>query len=218
MAKKSFLIIGLGRFGTSLATHLAVLGHEVMAVDRNEENVSAIADIVTHSLIADASEERVLQQLGISNFDCIVIAVGDDLRSSILTCVLCKERGAKRVIAKAYDDLHAKLLLKTGADKVVMPERETGIRLAHSLSNDGVLDFIGLSENCSISEINVPAGWVGKNIRDLDVRARYRVSIIAIRKDDEVIVAIDPMYVLESDDILIIIGYNEDLKKVEDLR
>ena len=217
MAKKSFLVIGLGRLGTSLALTLSKMGHDVLAVDRNEEHVSAIADHVTHSMIADASEERVLKQLGVSNFDCVVVAVGDDLRSSILTTVLCKEQGAKRVISKAYDDLHAKLLVKTGADKVIMPERETGVRLAHALANESVLDIIELSQEYSITEMRVPQEWVDKSLQELDVRARYKVSVIAVKRGESMNVAVGAGYTLREGDEIIMLGANDCLQRVEAL-
>lgn len=217
MAKKSFAVIGVGRFGGSLALTLTKMGYDVLAIDCDEECISNIADHVTHALVADASEERTLRQLGVSNFDCIIIAMADDLRASILTTVLCKELGAKRVIAKAYDDLHAKLLIKTGADKIIMPERETGVRLAHALVSDSVLDYIELSPDYSITEIRVPRHWIHKTILQNNVRARYRVSIIAIRRDNKVDVSIDADFMLKEGDVLVMIGSNENLKRIEEL-
>ena len=130
---KSFAVIGIGRFGASVAQTLCTLGHEVLAIDRDETRIAAIADLVTHAVVADTTDERALKRIGVRNFDCIIISVGDDIRTSILTTVLVKEQGAQYVIAKASDRLHARLLEKTGADKVVLPEHEAGVRLALSL-------------------------------------------------------------------------------------
>jgi len=215
MAKKSFAVIGTGRFGSSLARTLYQMGHDVLVLDRDEECISHIADDVTHAVVGDAADERTLIHLGISNFDCVIIAIADDLRSSILATVLCKEQGAKRIIAKAFDDLHAKLLMKTGADKIVMPERETGARLAHALVSDNVLDFIELSKDYSITEIRVPTDWIDKTIVQVNVRAKYKVSIIAVRRDGEVHIAMDANFTFREGDVLVMLGANENLEKIK---
>lgn len=216
-AVKSFLVIGVGRFGSSVARTLMELGQEVLVIDNDEEHINVIADEVTHAMVADASEERVLMQLGISNFDCIVIALADDLRASVLTTVLCREQGAKKIVAKAYDSIHAKLLLKTGADTVVLPERETGRRLAHSLVHVNVLDYIELSDVYSITEMHVPAEWVNHTLKEIDVRARFKVSIIAIKRDGMLELTLDAGFRLRDDDTLVVLGENANLKKVETL-
>ena len=153
---KSFLIIGLGRFGSSTARMLTELGCEVMAVDKQMERVNSIKDDVLRAVRADTTDERTVEELGVSNFDCVVICIGDDLRASILATVLCREKGAKRIIAKAQDELHRTLLLKTGADAVVLPECDAGVRLARSLTMEGVLDSLDLPDGYSISQIVVP--------------------------------------------------------------
>ncbi|HQQ40048.1 MAG TPA: TrkA family potassium uptake protein, partial [Clostridia bacterium] len=148
---KSFIIIGLGRFGTSTARMLTTLGHEVLVVDKRADRVNGIKDSVMHAVQADATDERALSQLGVRNFDTVVICIGDDIRASILTTVLCREMGAKKIVAKAQDDLHQKLLIKTGADRVVQPEHDGGIRLARSLVAEGVLDSLDLSDEYCIN-------------------------------------------------------------------
>lgn len=213
---KSFLVIGLGRFGKSTALTLTQLGHEVLAVDRNEENIDSIKDQVLHALVADATDERVLARLGVGNFDCVVVCVGDDLRSSILITVQCRELGARRIVSKAQDALHAKLLLKTGADRAVQPEHDGGIRLAQSLVSDSVIDSLDISQDFSINEILVPAAWVGKTLSGLDVRKNYRVSVVALCRNDSVSVNIDPQERFQSGDRLFVIGDNRDLEELED--
>ena len=159
---KSFAVIGIGRFGESVAQTLCTLGHEVLAVDRDEARIAAVADHVTHAVVADTTDERALKRIGVRNFDCVIISVGDDIRASILTTVLAKEQGAQLVIAKASDKLHARLLEKTGADKVVLPEHEAGVRLARSLVSGSIIDYLDLSDKYSINETLIPAAWVGK--------------------------------------------------------
>lgn len=212
---KNIAIIGLGRFGSSIAITLCKLGHQVLAVDMNPELVQAISSHVTHAVEADATNERALSQLGIRNFDCVIVSIGDDIRASTLATILCKEMGAAYVIAKASDELHAKLLNKTGADKVVLPEWESGVRLARSLVSKSVIDYLELSEKYSVSEMRMPLRWVGKSLSQINVRARFKVSVIALRRDDKIIIALDPKAPLEANDVLVLLGANEDLTKIE---
>jgi len=218
MAKtKSFLVIGLGRFGRSIALELEKMGHEVMGVDRKEDAVREVADLLTHAAQLDTTDERAVSQLGVRNFDAVVVAAATDLRASILTTVLCKEMGAKKVICKASDELHAKLLKKVGADMVIQPERETGSRLAHSLVSDNVLDFLELSEEYSISEMKLPIVWQDKTLLELNIRANYGVSIIAIRREEDILLALDAHMRLCAGDVLVLVGANRDLERVEAL-
>lgn len=213
---KSIAVIGMGRFGTSTALTLTELGHEVLAVDRDEERINLIKDRVLHAVAADSTDERVLTQLGIRNFDCVVVCVGNDLRASILTTVLCRELGAKEIIAKAQDELHAKLLLKTGADRVVQPEHDGGIRLARSLASESVIDSLDLSEKYSINEIHVPHSWIGKSLIGLNVRARFGVSVIAVRRDNDLHVNVNPGEPFRPEDTLFILGDNKSLERIEE--
>ncbi|MEG1548771.1 MAG: TrkA family potassium uptake protein [Clostridia bacterium] len=215
---KSFAVIGLGRFGTSVAKTLCALGHEVLAVDISSAHVAAVKDDVTHAVQANTTDERALSQLGIRNFDCVVVSVGDDIRSSILTTVLCKELGAKFVIAKASDNLHAKLLTKTGADKVVLPEYEGGIRLARSLVSGGILDYLELSDEYSIHEARIPLQWINKSLTQINVRREYGASVIAIRRGKDIIVSLNPSEPMQEGDILVIIGANTALERIAVLK
>lgn len=215
---KNFAVIGLGRFGKSVALTLCELGHEVLAVDIDPVRVDIIKDDVTHAVQADTTEERALAQLGIRNFDCVVISVGDDIRASILTTVLCKELGAKYIIAKASDDLHAKLLTKTGADKVVQPEHEGGIRLARSLVSGGILDYLELSDEYSVHETRIPIAWIGRSLTQINVRHEYGASVIAIRRGRDILLALDPSQPMQEGDVLVIIGSNDNLERIANLR
>ena len=214
MAKKSFMVIGLGRFGTSTAVMLGTLGHEVLAVDKSRDRVASIKDSVTHAVQADSTDERAISQLGVANFDCVIVCIGDDLRASILATVLCREAGAKYIIAKAQDELHEKLLLKTGADRVVQPEHDGGVRLARSIVAEGVLDSLDLSDEYSISEITVPGGWVGKSLAELNVRGRYGVSVIAIRRSGHLAVNVQPGAPFLPGDTIYVLGNDDSLKKL----
>ena len=211
---KSFAVIGIGRFGASVAQTLCTLGHEVLAIDRDETRIAAIADLVTHAVVADTTDERALKRIGVRNFDCIIISVGDDIRTSILTTVLVKEQGAQYVIAKASDRLHARLLEKTGADKVVLPEHEAGVRLARSLVSGSIIDYLDLSDEYSINETLIPTPWVGKTLVELNVRNRFGVSVIAFRRGEDILVTLDPKAPLHAGDVLVMIGSNESLTRI----
>ena len=178
MKGKQYLVFGLGRFGTSVARTLCKLGQEVMAVDRLEEPVKDIAAEVTQAAQLDATDENALKSLGITNFDAAVVSIGQNTRDSILVCVLLKELGIPYLIAKANDDLHAKVLQKIGVDRVVFPEREMGTRLARSIVTPGVLDLMELSEDYQIIEALPPKDWEGKTLRELNARKRYGVNVL----------------------------------------
>jgi trk system potassium uptake protein TrkA len=211
---KSFIIIGLGRFGMSTARMLTTLGHEVLAVDKRADRINAIKDSVMHVVQADTTDERVVSHLGVRNFDCVVICIGDDIRASVLATVLCREMGAKKIVAKAQDDLHQKLLIKTGADRVVQPEHDGGIRLARSLVAEGVLDSLDLSEEYSINEIEVPRDWVGRSLAQINVRNKYGLSIIAVRREGHVFVNLDPNDPFHADDSIYVLGDNKSMERI----
>ena len=179
---KTFVVIGLGRFGSAVATELSSLGHEVLALDDSEENVQKVADKVTHAVTGDARDPAVLRALGVRNYDCAVVAVGVDVGTSALITLNLKELGVRKVICKAQSHVHRKVLEKIGADRVVFPEHEMGVKLAQGLSSSNVLNFIELSDDFGIVETTVPRDWQGKSLMALDVRARYKVNIIAVRK------------------------------------
>jgi len=179
----TFLVIGLGRFGSSLALRLMELGHEVMVVDRDEETVEEIAPLVTQAKIADCMEESALRSLGVESFDVCFVCTSEQFQSSMEITSLLKEFGAPFVVAKAERDLHARLLLKIGADEVVFPERDMAQRTAMRYSVNGALEYIELSEGFAIFELEAPASWEGKSLAQLDVRSRCHVNVIGIKKD-----------------------------------
>lgn len=216
---KSFVIIGLGRFGTAIAGELSALGHEVLAVDVDEERVQQVADHVTHAVTGDGRNIEVLRALGVRNFDCVVVAMGSDVGNSALITLNLKELGVKEVICKAQSHVHSRVLEKIGADRVVFPEYEMGAKLAQGLSSSNVLNFIELSEDFSIIETAVPRAWQGKTLRELDVRARYHVNVIAVRRGraGELNIAPGADYRLESGDVAVTLGRDEDINRLQDL-
>ena len=177
MKVKQYLVFGLGRFGSSLARALCAQGQEALAVDSDQELVNQIAPHVTQALQLDATDEEALRSLGVQNFDAAVVAIGQNTRDSILICVLLKEMGIPYLIAKANDDLHAKVLRKIGVDRVVFPERDMGVRLARSIITPSVLDLMELSGDYQLAEILLPAGWEGESLRSADVRRKYGVNL-----------------------------------------
>lgn len=215
---KSFLVIGLGRFGSAIAATLSKLGHEVMAVDCNMDYVNAISEHVLHAAQCDTTDERAIAALGVSEFDAVVISIGTDIRASVLTTVLCLEHGAKLVVAKAQDELHEKLLKKVGAHRVLSPEHDAGVRLARSLVMDNVLDYLSLSEDVSITEMIVPLKWVGQTLMELNVRRIYGVSVIAVRRGEKLLSNLDANFRLKPDDLLVFLGENKALDAVAKVR
>lgn len=214
---KTFLVAGLGRFGTSVAVKLQELGNEVMVIDENAESVQKLSSRVTYAVVGDARDEEVLESLGVENVDCAVVAIGENLAASILITLNLKSLGVPQVICKARDEQQKRALEKIGADRVVIPERELGVKLAQHLTSDSVLDYIELSSECGIAEVRTPAAWVGKNLRDLNVRVKYGVNVIALRSAEGIRVSIDPDYALQESDILVMIGGNHELAGVQKL-
>lgn len=212
---KEFVVIGLGRFGGSIVKELNALGVDVMAIDNNEARVNEYADIATHAVIADTTDETVLKSLGIRNFDHVIVAIGDNIQASILTTLILKDLGVKKVTAKALNDYHAKVLNKIGADTVVHPERDMGRRIAHNLASASVLDYLELSDQHSIMEIRAGASLQGNSILELDIRANYGLNIIAVKRGKEILVSPDPAEIIQRGDILIMIGHDRDLNRFE---
>ena len=215
---KSFVIIGLGRFGTAIASELSALGHEVLAVDVDEERVQQVADHVTHAVTGDGRNIEVLRALGVRNFDCVVVAMGSDVGNSALITLNLKELGVKEVICKAQSHVHSRVLEKIGADRVVFPEYEMGAKLAQGLSSSNVLNFIELSEDYGILELSAPQSWQGKSLRELDVLNRHHVNVIAIRKNGELNVAPSPDLPLESGDQVVALGRYEDINLLHEVK
>jgi len=212
--KKSFVVIGLGRFGTSVAKTLGELGHEVLAIDNNEALVEAIMNDVTHAVQADARDEETLRALGVRNFDAAVVAIGDNIETNILVTIMLKEMGVKYVVSKAQTPLHGKVLDRIGADKIVFPEKDMGVRLAHNLVASNILDFIEMSPDYSIIEIKAPAKFINKSLGELNLRANYGISVMTIKKPQEVVVAPGADTLIGVGDTMVIISKYEDLARL----
>ena len=212
---KSFLVIGLGRFGSALAQELCAQGNEVMALDLREDRVQAAADLVTRAAAGDARDPEVLRALGARNFDCAVVAFSADVGDSALITLNLKELGVGKVVSKASSAVHRKVLEKIGADQVVFPELESGRNLARTLANREILNYIELTERYGIVKLKVPARWVGKTLRDLNVRANYQVNIIAIQSGDEDIQPVpSPDYPFLEGDLIFTLGDNESNERI----
>ena len=212
---ESYAVIGLGRFGSAMAQELMAAGCEVLAIDQDEEKVQRLAESVTDAVVADARDEAVLHSLGIRNYDCGVVAIGSDVAASILITLLLKEAGVAKVVCKASDDIHKKALLKVGADRVVIPEKEMAGRVARSLATPNVMDYIELSDQFAIVERGVPENWIGKSLKDLNVRSKYGISVIAFRRNREMIVSPRPDLPIARGDILIVLGREDDLARLK---
>lgn len=217
MRKKQFVVIGLGSFGASVARTLYALGNEVLAVDSDEAVVREMVDQVTHSVQVDTSDEKSLRDLGIRNFDVAVIGIGSDIQASIMATLIVKELGVKYIISKAHDEMHAKLLYKIGADRVVFVERDMGARVAHNIFASNILDYIELSPDYNIAEIVAPEEWYGKTLRDIDVRANYGLSVIGIKRNREVNIAPKADDLIRPEDTIIAIGATKELSKFENI-
>jgi trk system potassium uptake protein TrkA len=215
MMKKQVLVVGLGRFGTSLAKTLSMLGCQVMAIDSRQENVEALADNVTQALQMDASDEQAFKQIGAGNFDVAVVATGGDQNASVIVTLMCKEVGIPLVVAKANSELHAKILYKIGADKVVFPERDMGVRVARTLFSQSVLDLIELTDDYSIIEIRAPKSWVGKSLIDLDLRSRFNLNVVAIKTKEDVFTVPGGTDVFQEGDVVVLIGNTRSIERVE---
>lgn len=211
---KSILMIGLGRFGRHMARRLCEQGNEVLAVDINEDRVNDVLSEVTHAKIGDATGEAFIASLGVRNFDLCVVAIGDDFQSSLEATALLKENGAKYVLARASRDVHAKFLLKNGADDVVYPEKETASRLAMKYGAKNIFDYIELTDEYSIYEIPTPASWVGKTIVQTLVRTKYHVSILATKRKGRISPLPKPDHLFTSEETLIIMGENDHVMKL----
>ncbi len=216
---KSFLVIGLGRFGTSVAKELARLGQEVLVIDNNQDNIQRIADDVTQALCGDACDESVLRSVGARNFDCCIVGVATNMESSVLITVTLKDMGVKHIVTKAKSVLHASILEKVGADRVILPESEMGQRLAQRLARTNVVDYIGVTDEFSILEIQPPKAWIGHSLIQINVRAKYDINVLAIRHGENGHVDVSPNANrnIKADDLLIVIGTNENVNRVVEL-
>lgn len=216
MKMNQFVIIGLGRFGSSLGRELVELGYEVLGIDKDEEAVEEMSDVLTHAVVADSTDEDVLRSLGVRNFDCAVVAIGNDIQANIMTSILIKDLGVKQVVVKALGELHGRVLEKIGVDRIIYPERDMGVRVAHQLVSPNLLDYIELSKEYTIAELAVPKEMSGKTLKELNPRARYGCSIVAINKlRGGIIIAPTAADVLEEKDIMVVIGTNEQIEHFE---
>ncbi|MDD2401568.1 MAG: TrkA family potassium uptake protein [Clostridia bacterium] len=212
--RKQFAVIGLGRFGTSVAKTLFDLEYDVLVIDKNEQIIESIANDVTHAVQADAMDEDILKSLGIENFDVVIVAIGNDIESNILITVMLKDMGIKCVVAKAQNALHGKVLKKIGADKIVYPEKDMGVRVAHSLASNNVMDYIELQPNFGIIEIKAPLAFAGKSLQEIKLRAAYGINVLAIKSNDSVLVSPGADTKIEKGDILIVISADDSLDKL----
>ena len=213
---KQFVVVGLGRFGSSLAETLADNDFDVLAIDTDEERVQNLANVVTHAVEADATDEEALKTLGVRNFDVAVVSIGDNIHANILSTLILKELGVPYVVVKAQDSLHGKVLTKVGADRVVYPERDMGVRIAHNLISSNVLDYIEFAEDYSIVEIIATPNMIGKTLADLDLRTKFGVNVMAIKRGENLNVTPGATDRVLEGDILVVMGQNEnldDLKK-----
>jgi len=214
---KQFAVIGLGRFGSSVAKTLAQMGYEVLGIDDDIEVVNNMADSLTSSVKADILDEQVFKTLGIGNFDVVVVGLGKEIQASILVTVMLKEMGVKEVVAKARTELHGRVLERVGADKVVFPERDMGVRLARALVSKNIMDQIALSPEYSLMEVAAPAVFVNKTLDKLGARQKYGISVLAIRRGAEVVISPSAGEVIKKGDILVVVGKDTQLRKLETL-
>ncbi len=212
---ETFVIIGLGRFGSAVAEELCSLGHQVLAIDTNEAAVQKMADRVTQAVVGDCRDMEVLQALGVSHARCAVVAFSDDIGNSVLITLNLKELGIPRIVCKARSASHEELLRRIGADQVVFPEQESGRSLAHTLNNTEILEYIQLNDFFSIVKTRVPGSWLGKTAAELDIRKRFKVTIVAVQSTDGTLQPAPlPEYVFRPDDLVFSLGRNEDNDKV----
>jgi len=212
---KSYIIVGLGRFGSEAARRLYELGCDVLAIDTKSELVQQISNEVTQAVVGDARDKEVLKALGAADFDCAIVAIGDSLGDSVLATMNLKELGVPYVVCKAHDETHRQVLLKLGANKVLIPEQEQASRLARNLSSPNVLDYIELSDDYGIIEVPAPKPWQGKSLKDLNVRAKLGVNIIAVKQGKEINVSPGADYKIQTGDVMVVLGGTDALNTVQ---
>ncbi|MEE6451628.1 TrkA family potassium uptake protein [Gottfriedia acidiceleris] len=215
--KKQYAVIGLGRFGSGIVNTLLQHGNEVLVIDINEERINQFADIATHAVIADSTNDEALKAIGIGNFDTVIVAIGNDMQSSILTTLVLNELKIEKIVAKALNKRHGEVLKKVGADWVIYPEKNMGERVAHQLMSPNVLNFIELAQNYSIEEIKLPSQMVGKSLKELNIRVEYNLTVIAIKSEGVVNISPSPDEVIHEGDILVMIGENRDLHRFSNI-
>ena len=214
---RQFAIIGIGRFGSNMAKALTKMGYEVLAIDKNMERVQEFSNEFTHVVQADATDENALRELGILNFDVVVVAIGEDVQANVLTTLQLKEIGAPYIVSMARDSLQIKLLEKIGADRVVSPERDMARRVAYNLASTSVMDYIELSPQFSIVEIAVPEDFLDKTLMESDIRAKYGINVVAIKRKNDLIISPRPTERLQKGDVAIVVGSNDGINSLEEL-
>lgn len=214
---RSYIVVGLGRFGTEVARRLCELGSQVLAMDVRSELVQPLSNDVTHAVVGDARDKEVLRALDAGSFDCAIVAIGGSLADSVLATMNLKELGVPYLVCKAHDETHRQVLMKLGADRVVIPEQENAARLAKSLSTPNVLDYIELSDEYGIIEVPVPEHWVDKTLRELNVRAKIGVNIIAVKRDGVINVSPAADFIIAAGDIMVVLGDSAALRAVQKL-
>ena len=212
--KKQYAVFGLGSFGESVAIALQGLGCEVIVEDDDMERIEDIANSVSYAMKADFGDPDVVRSLGTKNLDGVVVAVADNMEASIMATLVCKEIGVPYVISKAKNDLHATVLKKIGADAIIFPEKEMGVRLAKNLMSANFADWIALSPDYSLVETVIPRGWIGKSLQDLDVRRKYGINVVGIKVGEDVEVNPNPEKALEDGMVMILVGANKDLENI----
>lgn len=206
MKKKQYLVIGLGRFGSAIATTLEQQGMEVLAIDKSMEHVEEHRSLLTEVIRADAMDKAVLEQIGASNFETAIVTIGGDVTASGTVTMLLKDMGVKNVIVKAYDAFHGRMLTKLGADKIVYPERDMGQRIAHNLVSEKIMDFIELSPDYSLVEMRPHGEWIGKSLGELNLRARHSINVVAIRSGENVNAMPDVHTRIGAEDVMLVVS------------
>ena len=214
MKRKTIGIIGLGRFGGTLAKQVAALGHEVVGIDIEETLVQKLAPYLTHSIVGDFSDEDTIRQLNLQELDVVVIAIGDNLKAKLLSAMVLKELHTPYIVAKASTTMESKLLERVGADLIIFPEMDMAERVAQMLTRENIVDYFQLSQDIGLVEMGIPQFMVGHTLVELDIRKHYNVNIVAVKRDKNVIAPPNPNNPLQDDDMLIVIGRNEDMTKL----
>ncbi len=210
-----FAVVGIGRFGSNVVRTLYEMGHNVLAIDKNEDALRRVQDCCTHAVQLDSTDPEALRAVGITNFDAVVVAIGAGIQESILTTLILKEMGCKKVVSKAVDELQARVLEKVGADLVIRPERDMAVRVARSLASRHVVDLLELSPNLLVEEVSVGQRFEGKTLSDLDLRARYGVNILLLKRDSQILVAPGGETQLRAGDVLVVFGEKQALARLE---
>lgn len=213
--KREFAVIGLGRFGGSICRELSMEGMQVLAIDNDEDRINEYKNIASHAVIADSTDEVSLKEIGIKNFEHVIVAIGDNIQASILTAVILTDLGIGKITVKAQNDYHEKILNKIGVDQVVHPERDMGKRIAHNIISSNILDYLELSDDHSIVEVKAGKRMMGKTLVELDIRANYGCNVVAIKRGTEINVSPAADDGLREDDILIVIGADTDISRFE---